>query len=88
MRKYYYEKYEISTVYVSLKEKILKSAEKYKNHWQVGYHRKLKKENFVRTRDLNLEPLDNKANALSIGLFFQTRDPTDPILDADQHKAG
>ena len=60
MSKYYREKYDRSSVYFSLKDRILKSAKKYKNHWQVWYHRELKVENFVRilVRDSNLEPLD------------------------------
>ena len=60
MNNYYREKYERSSVYISLKGTSLKSAKKYKNQWQVGYHCKLKEKNLVRSyeRDLYLEPLN------------------------------
>ena len=73
MSKHYREKNERSSVYLSLKETSLKSAKKYKSDGQVGYHRKLKGKNSVRSHErvINLKSHDYKANALSTELPFQ-----------------
>ena len=66
MSKYYFEKYERSSVYFNLKETSLKRRNKYEDRWQVGYYH-----SGCRAWDLYVGPLDYEANVLSTELSYQ-----------------